>query len=181
MRCSRVGLALGAVLLAASAAPAQEQAPLSAALGIGSRVRLVSTSVGTPLKGTVVGLDDKSLSLAQEMGPVLQIPLPAVAKLDVSRGHKRHWLRGLGAGLLAGTLIGLTFSVDPDDCDVESSNFCSRGEAIAGGALVFGTVGVVVGSLVKSEQWAPVTLGTRPGLAMAGRPRGFQMAVRLRF
>lgn len=174
-------LVLSATLLVPSAVAAQGQPSLASALSIGSRVRFTSTSVQTPLKGTVVGLDDRSLTVAPEAGPPLTIPLPELARLDVGRGHKRHWLRGLGAGLLVGLALGLTFPVDPDDCDADSANFCSRGEALLGSTLVFGTVGVGVGGLVRSEQWAPVTLGMTPRPSSAGQPRGFRLAVQLRF
>jgi hypothetical protein len=129
----------------------------------------------------VVALDQDSLTLAPEVGPHLTIPQPALLELDTSRGQKRHWLRGLGAGVLAGVLIGLALPVEPDNCSPESGNLCSRGEAIAGGTIVFGTLGTVVGALIKTERWVPVTLGPRPGLSSARRPGGFQMAVTLRF
>ena len=183
MRHFRLCLLLGAGLLTAIPVAAQGQADpsLTSALGIGSRIRLVSTSVQAPMKGVVVGLDEENLTFAQEVGPPLRIPLPAVTKLDVSRGHKRHWLVGLGAGVAAGVLIGLAMPVDSDNCGPEDSNFCSRGEAMLGGTLLFGPVGLLVGGLVKTEQWTPVTLGPKPNLSSAGRPGGFQVAVRLRF
>ena len=90
-------------------------------------------------------------------------------------------LKGLGAGGLLGVAIGLTFPVDANDCGPDSATLCSSSEALLGGTIGFGTIGLMVGGLVKSEQWAPITLGSRPEPSTTRRPFGFQMAVRLHF
>src|SRR5262245_14870336 len=63
MRASALGFVLvSAVLLSASAAAAddsQAASPLAQTLAVGTRVRLVSTTVQATLKGTVIGLDER--------------------------------------------------------------------------------------------------------------------------
>ena len=68
-----------------------------------------------------------------------------------------HW-RGLLVGLAAGVALGFAFPVDGADCGPETPNFCSRGEALAGSAVVFAGVGAAVGAFIKSERWTPLDL-----------------------
>lgn len=167
-------------VLGASAAFAQERDQHSASLPItvGSRVRIQSMEVGGRLTGLVTALEDRSLTLSPESGPSLKLRLDSLTALETSLGRKRHTLQGLALGALAGAAIGATFKVDPNNCGPETVNFCSRGESMGGGALVFGAVGTVIGALVKTDHWGPVALAPAAPLRQGDRGLGFAVALR---
>lgn len=169
-----------AFLILAGGAQAQEREPSSASLPIvvGSRVRIQSREVGGRLRGLVTALDDSSFTLSPESGPPLKLRLDSLTALDTSLGRKRYTLQGLAAGALAGLIIGSRVAVDPNNCGPQTTNFCSRGEAITGFSFVFGGLGAGVGALVKSDRWAPVTLSATPQVQRGGRDLGFAIALR---
>ena len=169
------------LLLLATAAVAQD-APdkeLKSVLTPGSRVRLVSSSVGARLQGTVLAVDDKELTLVSEERPPLKVALSSIAELDLSMGRRRHWRRGLLIGAGVGLLWGAVAKVDEDFCDPDyTTNFCSRGEAMGGMTAASGLMGAGIGALFKSDRWAPVRLG-RPGVG--SDRKGFAVTVALSF
>jgi hypothetical protein len=68
-------------------------------------------------------------------------------------------LLGLGIGILAGVALSFAETVDPNDCGSDSSNFCSRGAAIATGAFVMGAIGAGAGALIQSgPRWMPLQI-----------------------
>jgi hypothetical protein len=87
----------------------------------------------------------------------LAVPLSSVDRLEIHAGKKRHTLLGAAVGAV---VLGLASMSDPVDtsesCGYQSSQPCSRGEAIAVGALAGALLGGVVGRLVETDQWAPV-------------------------
>jgi hypothetical protein len=175
---------MAALVLAAAALAAAQEPPATTALStltVGSRVRVLSTAVQARLDGVVVEMDERALTVAPSGGLPLKVPLGSITQLDVGLGRRGNARRGLVIGLLAGLALGLAFSVDPGDCGFESDHFCSRGEAIAGGVLTFGGLGAGIGALVKTDRWAPLTMGPpRPGITDARR-RGVGVAVAFRF
>lgn len=177
-------VAIVAVLVGgAHVGSAEEPVPLSLAstLTVGARIRVLSTAVPREVPGILVAVDDKVLALAPEGALPLKVPVESILQVKVSVGKKRHWLKGLGIGVVSGLLSGLAFKVDPDDCGDRSSNFCSRGEAVRGGALGLGVLGAGIGALVKTERWVPLTWG--PSASTAGGParRGGGVRIALRF
>jgi hypothetical protein len=139
---------------------------------------VLSTAVQARVRGVVVAVDETVLTLAPEGGPPLKVPLRSLTRMDVSLGQRRNTLQGLGIGVLSGIAMGLAFSVDPENCGPDTTNFCSRGEAIAGGTLVLGALGTGIGALIKSERWAPISVGLQsPGVAR-GRAVGVAVAIR---
>lgn len=139
-----------AVVVAMRVAQADEPGPVAP----GSRVRLTAQSVsGKRLVGTVVGLDEATLTLQRQGAKeTLQVPRGAITTLEVSRHRSR---KGKGAGI--GALVGLGAAVaiglgagDDDDCV-----FCySKGET----AAIFGILTVPAGALLglavaPGEKW----------------------------
>ena len=136
--------------------PAQGVVPGSNALSlltVGSRVRVRPRTLRDKVSGKVVALDNNVLTLDGVGGP-LKVSVDSIEDLELSLGRKRHWLKGLVAGALAGAGLGFAYPVDPQDCHRASSeNFCSRGEAVGGAAMVFGGIGAGIGALVRTERW----------------------------
>ena len=148
----------------------------------GARVRLEAPSLGGQLMGTLVRLENDTLTMeedGQAEGLRLIILTDSIARLEV-RHERSLALEGAGAGLLTGTLVALT--ADPNWLD-ENGN-CTTMECIAykvspqlGTRLavlgVVGTLlGVIAGSGEKKHSWEQVPLrrlevGPAPGGGMA--------------
>jgi hypothetical protein len=166
------------------ATPAHAQEPSSPSSGpkavIGSRVRVLSKSKGGWVAGTLTAMDAQSLTITPDGWLPTNIPMESVAAVRVSRGQKRNWLMGLGIGAAAGTLLAFAFPVDSQDCGPDTSNFCSRGEAIVGGSVVMAGMGAAVGAFVKSERWEAVPV-PRPSPVARGSLQPLGLAVTVRF
>lgn len=178
---------LGGPASAAVAQPAAEPSLLR--LPMGARVRLQTAAApGAWVKGILVSADSASVALVPEDAPPLGanqlvVPSASVGRFELRTGSKRHWLRGLIAGVAVGLVAGFTADVDSQACDTQSLGgfssgwyYCSRGEAVAISSLAFGVVGAGIGALVKTDRWTPVALDALPPPA----PRVSGMAPRLR-
>jgi hypothetical protein len=147
-------------------------------LAIGSRVRITSTALQGRPKGLVVALDESVVTLATDGGLPVKIPLASITALETSLGRKRNWLKGAAIGAVGGLIVGLAAPVDPNDLLCGSSsystNFCSRGEAVATSSLGGAVLGAGIGALIRSDRWSAVTL-------TVARPQGRygQSALRL--
>ncbi len=172
---SVVTLLFGSATLGAAQEP--PEASLASMLAVGTRVRVLSTAVQTRLRGVVVAVDETVLTLVPDGGLPLKIPLRSVTGMDVSLGQKSNWLKGLGIGVLSGVALGFAFPVDRQDCGPEAPNFCSRGEAIAGSTIVFGALGAGIGAFIKSDRWAPISVGLQTQGAARGRAVAVAAAV----
>lgn len=135
----------------------------------GERVRVLAPSTADSLiVGRVVALDSTSLLLAPApSGGSLRLPVAGIQQLEVSRGRGRSTLQGalLGTGIGAAASYAVVHaSVRESSCDY----LC--GAAEAGGAILGGTAGLVVGALIGNrsrgpERWQRVPLSvvrTRP-------------------
>lgn len=175
-----------ASVVAAQQAPAAspvETEPVLLTLPIGSEVRLQTKTASSQwLKGVLVSADSASVAFVPENAPPfganqMRIPRAAIARFDLKTGSKRHWLWGLAVGAAVGIAAGATSEVDPDSCSyVNSTTFCSRGEAIAVATFGFGALGAGIGALVKTDRWTPVALDALAPPA----PRASGVAPRLR-
>jgi hypothetical protein len=167
-------LFLVVILVAKAGAVAAQQAPSTApveaepvllTLPIGSQVRLQArTAPGQWMKGVLVSADAASVAFVPENAPPLganqmRVPSAAISRFELKTGSKRHWLWGLAVGAALGLAVGATTEVYPESCDyMNSTEFCSRGEAIAYSTLGFGAIGAGVGALIKTDRWTPVAL-----------------------
>jgi hypothetical protein len=131
---------------------------------MGARVRLQTMAApGAWIKGILVSADSASVALVPENAPPLganqlRVPSASVGRFELQTGSKRHWLRGLVAGVALGVALGFTVDVDPVACEYDYNYACSRGEAVAYAAVGSGALGAGIGALIKTERWAPVAL-----------------------
>jgi len=171
------------VLVFSSATIAAGQEPPGATVAstvtVGTRVRVLSTTMEARVRGVVVAVDETVITLALEGGLPLKVPLRSITEMDVSLGTKRNTLKGLAIGGLSGIALGFAFPVDPENCGPGSTNLCSRREGIVGGTFLFGALGTGIGALIKSQRWAPISVGLRPS-GGAKRP-AVEVAVAVRF
>lgn len=185
MRYVRAVCVCLALLTCATVVVAQEQEPLpdslASVLTVGGRVRVVSTALKAQVHGAVIAVDDTMVTLAQDDGPPLRIPLQSIAHMDASLGRKRNTLKGLLIGTASFAALGFAFPVDPNDCGPYSDNLCSRGEAVAGSALVGAALGAGIGALIKSERWTPITVALKTPRATRRGARPVAVAVSIRF
>jgi endonuclease YncB( thermonuclease family) len=168
-------------LAAVTAAQEAGRTSVASVVAVGSRVRLRSSAVQGRPTGVVAALDGDTLTMATDYGALpVKIPLASISTLETSLGRKRNALQGLAIGLASGALLGLILPVDPDDCGPDSTNLCSRGEAVSGTSLALGLIGAGWGALVKSDRWRVVTLNPARPQAQHG-PRGVGLAIAVRF
>ncbi len=166
-----------ALLLLAPAGFAQEPAPVRLPEGV--RVRVLSAVRGEGADGVFIRADESRITLALPAGDRYSWPgeitlqVEPTTRVQLYQGKRRHVLLGTAIGAVALGVLGASFTVDPGTChDPNSTTFCSRGEAVGGGALVGAGIGAVVGYFLKTDRWsAPVRLARPPSLEPPGAHR----------
>ena len=180
-------LAIVVACCLAGSAESAAQAPADS----GARVR-ISYANGPRLIGTLHAMTADSVRIVPEIGnAVLSFARRDITTLEVSTARRRRFWRHLAiaVGVAGGT--GATIAAATwEPCVSTEFLGCmlypeSRGEAFTMGLLVGvglgAPVGVLIGALVKVDDWAPVsqgpggkrrtslrpTAGSRPGLAVS--------------
>ena len=167
----RVALRMLCLMSVCLALPARAQD--IATLQQGVRIR-VHPSSGDSKTGTYLGVTSDSLRFLNEKprSATAGIPMDQVKTVQVSSGrsHGRGLLKGalFGAaiGVASGAIVGAaTYSHDDSYGSWGCFIICRRSEAAAFVGAVFGTGGLVVGSVYGamrgSETWKPVPLNRR--------------------
>ncbi len=159
--------------------PADDVLPL---LTPGLRVRLESENVRGRITGRILETTERGLRLMTDNGVPVRVPFEAITGLEASFTRRRHTREGLVVGLALGALAGALAEVDEYACDFEDSTaFCSRGEAIAGGIGGGALLGAGIGALVRTDRWQTVSLervrvSLTPDVA-GGRSAGVRLAL----
>ena len=183
LRQQLCGAAAGVIMVGTGHAQERQEQPVRSVFTAGSRVRIQSPTVGGQLQGVVASVDEKVLTLMAEGSIPVVVPRVSITAAEMKVGQKRHTWLGLGAGALVGLVLGLAVPVDPTCGTTPSSpTWCvksssERADAIVYSAAGVGTIGAGIGWLVKSEQWTPIQVGTRP-VASGGAPFGLRITVR---
>jgi hypothetical protein len=163
--------------VSASAGFAQEPTtPSDSRLIVGSRVRVTYPQVASRVPGVVESIEDGVLTLRSDGGFVVKVSLASITRVDMSLGRKRSVLQGLAVGGLAGLLISFAMPVDPEACYTDDGVFCSRGEAMVGGVIAMGGIGALIGTFIKRERWARLTIA--PSLPVGAGSARLSVAVR---
>ena len=149
-------MALACICVYARAAGAQSNEP---ELRVNSRARVTAPGITPrPLVGRVLARDSAVLVMRPgREGADLTIPIPAIERLEISRGHHRgRWAAagfgmGLAAGFMAGAVVAFTSEGSAGDADF----------APVGGAFLGMLVGPVLGAIAAPERWHPVAVRPR--------------------
>jgi hypothetical protein len=178
---AEAGLAL-AVLCVPLLAAAEERVTL-ADLSPGDRVRARLASGHETIFGVIdaAGPNEVVVRTKDKAQAPLHLSLAQVARLEVARGRRSHWVAGAAIGFLPGAFLGVAAAANAE-CDPDCDH---TGEAIAFGCLggiVTGAAGALVGLAVRTDRWAIVE-ERRPKVALALGPArgGLRASVSLRF
>jgi hypothetical protein len=191
---------LGSALLAMTAAhDAAAQTTSSDVPPPGTRVR-ISVLGATPHVGILVGRTSDSLVVGWSNGTRDTVAISDVSRLDISRGTRRHVLRGAVIGLAVGTAGGLVKTMTANDdasfsrtqnvLDCINSGSCASldDNSIAEnrnrrfvpiGIAIGATAGALLG-LISTEKWLPAA-EVRVGVAPAASTRGVSLAFSVHF
>jgi hypothetical protein len=97
--------------------------------------------------GTLVAIDDQVLRIASKQRE-LEIPRSQIAKIELWRGKKSHWLAGLGVGAVGGGLFAIPYC--------SGWGGCTEGEAL-GSVVAFGMIGAaggaLIGGMIRTDRW----------------------------
>ncbi|MDP9201906.1 MAG: hypothetical protein M3P26_08245 [Gemmatimonadota bacterium] len=158
-------IAAASCLLAADTASLAAQT--TTALAPGARVKLITPRLEISQQMVrIISATSDSVEFRSEGYPATRtIALSDVAAVEVHSDGQRPFLRNMliGAGLGA-SLGGIISSVAYKECGSCGYFRTSRGQETAGGAIVGGAAGLVVGlavaALQKGERWTRITLNT---------------------
>jgi hypothetical protein len=142
--------------LASPARVAQPEGP--SPLVPGARLRILAPSVvASRFDGTLVGLEDASLTVDVGKGALVRVPRADVTRLEISVGRPRQTLRGLVIGAAA---VAAVFALLPpaDECADLPLCWTSRGAGAGYGAFLGATYGSLIGTFVRRDRWSPMTL-----------------------
>lgn len=158
--------ALQVVAVASSAAAQRTPAP-------GDTVRLTVTQPSRTVSGVVVRWSTTDVELQDGAATTLQVPASSIIGLRIKSGRRSASGRGALAGLGVGGMVGIIAGVAAMSDD---SGFLDFGpEAVAGGFVVMGGLGALVGAsvglLFTREAWVPGQLPRVADQVGAERPR----------
>lgn len=180
----RVATGLWLAGLAVSSLATADDALTVSDLVRGDRVRLRLSSGGKTLNGTLdaTGPDEMVVRPQDEAQPVLRLSPAQLAKLEVVRGRRSHWVGGAVIGFVPGALFTAYAVASLSECDPDCDH---TGEALAYGlvgGLVTGTVGGLIGLAIKTDRWVEVDT-RQPKVALVVIPvkGGFRAGLSIRF
>jgi hypothetical protein len=178
--------------MAVSAEAGELEAALSSATTgptvlVGNWVRIQTAPPAEPIRGLIVAMDGTTLNLTTDDHLPVTVPVAAISGLEVSAGRKRQAQKGFAIGILAGAALFALVPLDEEYC--LETNICSRGHAIALGAIGGGLWGAGIGALIKTDRWVPASIagrmpaqGTRVGFSLRPtRGRGAAAAISVTF
>lgn len=163
MRARSAGLVAARLLGIALATPAAGADLEAQRLIPGDRVRFRAMAFGKEhQQGTVVRRDAGALTIQLESGGApKEIPLATFDRLEVARGHKRHFATGAAVGFVPGFAFGFMVGAALG-CDDQGPECSALGDALAVGCVLgamSAAVGGLVGLLIKSDRWERVPTG----------------------
>jgi hypothetical protein len=154
MQHSRVAALAGVLALIAGAA----MAGASSQLATGSRVRVKVAGEKRPVVGSLLAIDERTLTLGIDERDPRIVPRARIEDLAVSAGRRsrgRGALYGAAIGAAAGALILLATGEDSDGDMIQLGS----GVSAAAGVIVGAPVGALIGLAVPpGERWEKVPM-----------------------
>jgi hypothetical protein len=140
----------------------------------GTRVRVTHPGEGTRT-GQVISLTPDTIEVRLDgRSEPAHLPLDQVARLEVSGGMQRPFLRRAGIGFLVGGAVGAAgLASASGNCSTNEICF-NAGDAALVGGIFFGAIGGVLGlasGVVPSEKWERVVVQPRR-ISFDARPAG---------
>jgi hypothetical protein len=167
-----LGISVLAAGLLVGCAPAHVVTTPAPVPGVGELIRFADVADSTEfIVGRLVSVDLNQLVVQRFVRPSLvrpeisspgewvrdSISTDSIARLQVRVGRRGNGIRGAIIGALAGATIGVICATEPEGLGTPS------GEACFLGYTLFGTgTGWLIGSLRRSDVWAPAPLPDRP-------------------
>jgi len=155
-----------------------------AELSRGDQVRVRLTSGGKSIRGTLdaAGPGEIVVRPLDPARPPLRLSPQQMAKLEVVRGRRSHWVRGAVIGFVPGACFMFVAARSLDEC-YRDCGFPGEDVVVglAGGAIT-GGVGALISLAFKTDRWVLVQ-DRRPKLALTLAPAkgGFRADLSLRF
>jgi len=166
-------------LLVATSSPLCAQQPTIAA---GQRIRVRSSDTDQPVVGTLVRADSESVWVLRERDTIA-VARKWIRGVEISTGTYRSPVKGLGIGLVVGSAIGaLVGALSYQPCESHGFGDCflapeSRGQSAEIGTVFFGalggSLGLLIGTLNKSDRWTSASVGTSAQIRIVPRRDGF--------
>lgn len=176
-RLFAVTVAVLAIAIASPAAIAQSHGSVAPTLVAGTRIRVTAAPPVTGLTGVVVSHTAETLAFrADDHGNTISVPVVQVTRLDVSGGRKTRKLLGASVGLAVGAGLGaLVGQSKAEKANCTGSSVCGDAFVAAGGAVVGGLGGLILGTMLgawSTERWTPVasTVIARASVGLAPAP-----------
>lgn len=174
----RQSLAIRVIVLLTGAAPTGLAAQTAAE---GDRVRVERISGSSPVTGVLRAVERDGLLVNQgTTGPTVRVPRDDLLSLSVSQGTRGQAKRGAIIGGLFG--VGIGVGAVSGLCGGDGDNYCTQEKQVgvlATGIVLSALFGAAVGSLIRSEQWAPAVIAWPEGFEDA--KAGLWLGVRLNF
>jgi hypothetical protein len=175
-------LILCSLSTAASAQSAQSVLPPGSASALvpGATVRIRLEGESEPIVGVVMAATADSFLI--ESGPRREgrvVPVSALTKVEISRGHKSYAVYAVFLGAAAGATIGGL--KDPKDRLITDKSDLRMINVVIGGTAG-GLVGLFLASAFRTEQWEQVPLaGASPRITIAPHVSALGLSARLTF
>ncbi len=143
--------------------------PTIAGPELGSRVRIQFHNGASTMMGSLLGIDSDSLRIVVGDDEPQSVALAGIASLESQVGVRTHVrtgaVIGMLVGLVGGAILGYEFEhplmqaepTDPESVDGQPDTTLLFG--IVGGLIGTG-LGAGVGSLIETEAWEPLPVGT---------------------
>ena len=148
----------------------------------GAKVRITAPALGMServgrlqvLNGDTLVVQVEARRQGRLQVGVLQVPMPAIAKLDVRTGRRGHWLEGAGIGFALGLALGAASGEGSSDSHVEIPTPLAAGISV-------GILGAIIGQSIKSDKWSEVPLDQLRPRLIAQQDGRVGLGVSLRF
>ena len=115
------------------------------------------------LAGTLLRVDQATLTLSDRSEPPRVVPIDSIVGLDVSRGRKGQAGKGALIGLATGVAAGIVASsivCSGGDCRQSGGDYTGLSRVVfaVGGGLFGAGAGALIGGRLKTDRWEPVSL-----------------------